>query len=126
MRPVRRPVSAPSPSLGLGALTGGSSIAFNRPRPLRRTRSEIFLQLFRLLLCPVIETQSTDMNSNIIYLDFKTPDTSRHQVKGQGTWIRIENDAAFKIIDTLLVFWLAAWTLIAGVEFLRATGSVLF
>jgi hypothetical protein len=63
-----------------------------------------------------------DMNSNIIYLDLKTPETNQQQ----GNWIRIENDAAFKIIDTLLVFWLSAWSLVAGVEFLRATGTVLF
>jgi hypothetical protein len=99
---------------------------FHRTRTLQKTGSGIFLQLFGLLLCPVIETQSMVMNRNIIYLDFKTPDTNREQGKGQGNWIRIENDAAFKIIDTLLVFWLGAWSLIAGVEFLRATGSVLF
>jgi hypothetical protein len=84
------------------------------------------LQLFSRLLCPVIETQSMDMNSNIIYLDFETPETNRQQGKRQGNWIRIENDAAFKIIDTFLVFWLGAWSLVAGVEFLRATGTVLF
>jgi hypothetical protein len=72
----------------------------------------------------VIETQSLDMNSNIIYLDFKTAEKS--QQPGQGSWIRIENDAAFKIIDALLVLWLGAWSMIAGVEFLRATGAVLF
>jgi hypothetical protein len=74
----------------------------------------------------VIETQSMDMNSKIIYLDFKTPETSRKQGNGQRSWIQIENDAAFKIIDTFLVFWLGAWSLVAGVEFLRATGSILF
>ncbi|HKM57282.1 MAG TPA: hypothetical protein VJX28_00965 [Chthoniobacterales bacterium] len=66
------------------------------------------------------------MNSNIIYLDFKTADKSRQQGKGQGSWVRIENDAAFKIIDALLVLWLGAWSMIAGMEFLRATGAVLF
>lgn len=89
---------------------------------LSKRLAKIFLQLFHLLLCPVIETQSMDMNRNIIYLDFKTPDSNRQQ----GNWIRIDNDAAFKIIDTLLVFWLGAWSLVASVEFLRATGTVLF
>jgi hypothetical protein len=66
------------------------------------------------------------MNSNIIYLDFKTADKSPQQEKRQGKWIRIENDAAFKIIDALLVLWLGAWSMVASVEFLRATGAVLF
>jgi len=74
----------------------------------------------------VIETKSMDMNSNIIYLDFKTAEKRRQEGKRQGNWIRIENDAAFKIIDAFLVLWLGAWSMVAGVEFLRATGAVLF
>ncbi len=66
------------------------------------------------------------MNTKIIYLDFKTLAANGQQGKKEHSWIRIENDAAFKLIDTLMVFWLGAWSLIAGVEFLRATGAVLF
>jgi hypothetical protein len=85
---------------------------------------KIIVQLFVVLLCPVIETQPIDMKNNIIY--FGVPEQQREEGKDKGGWIRIENAGACTLIDTLVVVWLCAWSLVASVEFLRVTGTVLF
>jgi hypothetical protein len=63
------------------------------------------------------------MKNNIIYL---TPQEDRQNVRNQGSWIRVERDAVFGFIESLLVFWLGAWSLFAGFEFLRSTGILAF
>jgi hypothetical protein len=82
------------------------------------------VQLFVVLMCPVIETQPINMKDNIIY--FGVPEEQREQGKDKGGWIRIETSRASNLIDTLVVVWLCAWSLVASVEFLRVTGAVLF
>jgi hypothetical protein len=82
------------------------------------------VQLFDVLLCPVIETQPINMKDNIIY--FGVPAEQQEQAKDKGGWIRIETGRASTLIDTLVVVWLCAWSLVASVEFLRVTGAVLF
>ncbi|HYY28475.1 MAG TPA: hypothetical protein VE860_11050 [Chthoniobacterales bacterium] len=65
------------------------------------------------------------MKDNII--DFRLPEEKREQGRKQhAKWIKIERDVAASLIDTLMVVWLGAWTLIASVEFLRVTGTALF
>lgn len=70
------------------------------------------------------------MNSNIIYLDFnKSQETDEIQTltlaqppaKRRNSWIRVDKEMAW--IDTLMVFWLGAWTVIASIEFLHATAT---
>jgi hypothetical protein len=63
------------------------------------------------------------MKNNIIYF---SPQTDRQEISNQGSWIRIENEAASGLIESLLVLWLGAWSLFAGIEFLRSTGIMLF
>ena len=72
----------------------------------------------------MIETQPINMKDNIIY--FGVPEEQREQGKDNGGWIRIETGGASTLIDTLVVVWLCAWSLVASVEFLRVTGTVLF
>lgn len=63
------------------------------------------------------------MKNNIIYF---SPQTDRQEISNHGSWIRIENEAASGLIESLLVLWLGAWSLFAGIEFLRSTGMMLF
>jgi len=63
------------------------------------------------------------MKNNIIYL---TPQEDRQNAGNQGSWIRVESDPVFGFIESLLVFWLGAWSLFAGFEFLRSTGILAF
>jgi hypothetical protein len=81
------------------------------------------LQLFGPTACPVTEMQLIDMKNNIIIF---TPQEERQETRSRGTWIRIENEAASSLIESLLVFWLGAWSLFAGIEFLRSTGILVF
>ena len=81
------------------------------------------MQLCGSPLCPVIEIHVIDMKNNIIIF---TPQEERQETRSRGTWIRIENEAASSLIESLLVFWLGAWSLFAGIEFLRSTGILLF
>jgi hypothetical protein len=64
------------------------------------------------------------MKDNIIY--FGLPEQQWEQGKDKGGWISIETGRACTLIDTLVVVWLCAWSLVASVEFLRVTGTVLF
>jgi hypothetical protein len=82
-----------------------------------------FLQLFSSRVCPAIEIQSIDMKSNIISF---TPQEARQEIRSQGSWIRIESESAFGLIEWLLVLWLGGWSLFAGIEFLRSTGILVF
>ena len=81
------------------------------------------LQLFGSLACPVIEMQSIDMKNNIIIF---TPQDDRQEIRSRNTWIRIEHETASSLIESLLVFWLGAWSLFAGIEFLQSTGILVF
>jgi hypothetical protein len=74
-------------------------------------------------MCPAIEIQTIDMKNNIISF---TPQEARQEIRSQGSWIRIESESAFGLIESLLVFWLGAWSLFAGIEFLRSTGLLVF
>jgi hypothetical protein len=62
------------------------------------------------------------MKNNIIYF---TPQENG-QIRREGSWIRIESEAAFGLIESLLVLWLGAWSLFAGLQFLRSTGILVF
>jgi len=84
---------------------------------------EIFLQLFSPQMCPAIEIQTIDMKNNIISF---TPQEARQEIRSQGSWIRIESESALGLIESLLVLWLGAWSLFAGIEFLRSTGLLVF
>jgi hypothetical protein len=81
------------------------------------------VQLLAPPACPVIEIQSIDMKNNIINF---TPQEERPQIRSQGSWIRIDSEAAFGLVESLLVLWLGAWSLFAGFEFLRSTGILAF
>jgi len=63
------------------------------------------------------------MKNNIINF---TPQENRQEVATRGSWIRIENEAASRLVESLLVLWLGAWSLFAGIEFLRSTGLLAF
>jgi hypothetical protein len=84
---------------------------------------EIFLQLLSPQMCPAIEIQRIDMKNNIISF---TPQEARQEIRSQGSWIRIESESAFGLIESLLVLWLGAWSLFAGIEFLQSTGILVF
>ena len=61
------------------------------------------------------------MKNNIIYF---SPQSDRQEISNHGSWIRIENEAISGLIESLLVLWLGAWSLFAGLEFLRSTGML--
>ena len=81
------------------------------------------MQLCGPPLCPVIEIHLIDMKNNIIIF---SPQEDSRQNGTQGSWIRIENEAASGLVESLLVLWLGAWSLFAGIEFLQSTGILLF
>jgi hypothetical protein len=81
------------------------------------------MQLCGPPLCPVIEIQLIDMKNNIIIF---SPQEDSRQNGNHGSWIRIENEAASGLVESLLVLWLGAWSLFAGIEFLQSTGILLF
>jgi hypothetical protein len=81
------------------------------------------LQLLARPLCPVIEIYVIDMKNNIIYF---TPQGARQDVGNRGSWIQIEREGASGLIESLLVLWLGAWALFAGIEFLQSTGILVF
>jgi hypothetical protein len=81
------------------------------------------MQLCGPPLCPVIEIHVIDMKNNIIIF---SPQEDRQEIRNHGSWIRIENEAASSLVESLLVLWLGAWSLFAGIEFLRSTGILLF
>ena len=85
--------------------------------------SEIILQLSSSQMCPAMEIQTIDMKNNIISF---TPQEARQEIRSQGSWIRIESESAFGLIESLLVLWLGAWSLFAGIEFLQSTGILVF
>ena len=62
------------------------------------------MQLFALSVCPEIEIQLFDMKNNIIYF---TPPESSQEMRSQGGWIRIDNEAAFGLIESFWFFGLA-------------------
>ena len=63
------------------------------------------------------------MKNNIIIF---TPQNDRQEIGSQGSWIRIENEGSARLIESLLVVWLGAWALFAGIEFLQSTGILVF
>jgi hypothetical protein len=63
------------------------------------------------------------MKNNIIIF---TPQQHGQEIRGQGSWIRIEKETASELIESLLVLWLGAWALFAGIEFLQSTGLLVF
>jgi hypothetical protein len=63
------------------------------------------------------------MKNNIIYF---TPPETRQEIRSQGSWIPIQGETAFGLIESFLVLWLGAWSLFAGIEFLRSTGILVF
>jgi hypothetical protein len=81
------------------------------------------MQLCGPPLCPAIEIHVIDMKNNIIIF---SPQEDRQEIRNHGSWIRIENEAASSLVESLLVLWLGAWSLFAGIEFLRSTGILLF
>ena len=81
------------------------------------------MQLCRPPLCPVIEIHVIDMKNNIIIF---SPQEDRQEIRNHGSWIRIEHEAVSSLVESLLVLWLGAWSLFAGIEFLRSTGILLF
>jgi hypothetical protein len=85
--------------------------------------SKRMMQLCGSPLCPVIEIHVIDMKNNIIIF---SPQEDRQEIRNHGNWIRIENEAASSLVESLLVLWLGAWSLFAGIEFLRSTGILLF
>ena len=88
----------------------------------RKNDLERILQLSARLLCPVIEIDVNAMKNNIIIF---TPQNSRQEI-GNGSWIRIENEGSTRLVESLLVVWLGAWALFAGIEFLQSTGLLVF
>jgi hypothetical protein len=84
---------------------------------------ERMMQLYGPPLCPVIEIHIIDMKNNIIIF---SPQEDRQEIRNHGSWIRIENEAASSVVESLLVLWLGAWSLFAGFEFLQSTGRLLF
>ena len=64
------------------------------------------------------------MKDNIIY--FRQAQEQGKQESDQVRWIKIENDGAPNLVETLVVLWLGAWALIASVEFLSVTATALF
>jgi hypothetical protein len=98
-------------------------MAFKDQERERKNDSERILQLFARLLCPVIEIKVIVMKNNIIIF---TPQDHRQQIGSQGSWIRIENEGSTRLIESLLVVWLGAWALFAGIEFLQSTGLLVF
>jgi hypothetical protein len=98
-------------------------MAFKDQERERKNDSERILQLFARLLCPVIEIKVIVMKNNIIIF---TPQDHRQQIGSQGSWIRIENEGGTRLIESLLVVWLGAWALFAGIEFLQSTGLLVF
>ena len=81
------------------------------------------MQLCGPPLCPVIEIHVIDMKNNIIIF---SPQEDRQEIRNHGSWIRIEHEAVSSLVESLLVLWLGAWSLFAGIEFLRSTGILLF
>jgi hypothetical protein len=63
------------------------------------------------------------MKNNIIIF---TPQNDRQEFGSQGSWIRIENEGSARLVESLLVVWLGAWALFAGIEFLQSTGLLVF
>ena len=91
--------------------------------PLPKIPAKRILQLFGSPACPVIEMQSIDMKNNIIIF---TPQEDRQEIRRRNTWIRIEHETVSSLIESFLVFWLGAWSLFAGIEFLQSTGILVF
>jgi hypothetical protein len=91
--------------------------------PERNNDLQRILQLFARLRCPVTEIYAIDIKNNIINF---TPQERRPGFRSQGSWIRIENEGAAHLIESLLVLWLGAWALFAGIEFLQSTGILVF
>jgi hypothetical protein len=89
----------------------------------RKKESERILQLLVRLLCPVTEIKLIVMKNNIIIF---TPQDQRQEIGSQGSWIRIENEGSTRLIESILVVWLGAWSLFAGIEFLQSTGLLVF
>ena len=81
------------------------------------------LQLFARSLCPVTEIYLIAMKNNIIIF---TPQDDREGIGSNGSWIRIEKEGGVRLIESLLVIWLGAWALFAGIEFLQSTGILVF
>ena len=81
------------------------------------------LQLFARSLCPVTEIYVIAMKNNIIIF---TPPDNRQGIGSHGSWIRIEKEGGARLIESLLVIWLGAWALFAGIEFLQSTGILVF
>ena len=63
------------------------------------------------------------MKNNIINF---SPQMDRQEIRSQGNWIRIEREGVSGLIESLLVVWLGAWALFAGIEFLQSTGILVF
>jgi hypothetical protein len=63
------------------------------------------------------------MKNNIIIF---TPPDNRQGIGSHGSWIRIEKEGGARLIESLLVIWLGAWALFAGIEFLQSTGILVF
>jgi len=63
------------------------------------------------------------MKNNIIIF---TPQEHGQEIRSQGSWIRIENEGGPRLIESLLVLWLGAWALFAGIEFLQSSGILVF
>jgi hypothetical protein len=74
-------------------------------------------------VCPVSEIYAIDMKNNIINF---TPQLDRQETISQESWIRIEREGVSGLIESLLVIWLGAWALFAGIEFLQSTGILVF
>jgi hypothetical protein len=71
----------------------------------------------------MMKFKRNDMKNNIIYF---TPQQEGQESGSQGSWIRIESESAFNLIESGLVFWLGAWSIFAGIEFLQSTGILVF
>ena len=63
------------------------------------------------------------MKNNIIIF---TPQDPIREVGNQGSWIRIENEGSTRVFEPLLVVWLGAWALFAGIELLQSIGLLVF
>jgi hypothetical protein len=81
------------------------------------------MQLWGSPGCPLIEIHVIDMKNNIIIF---SPQEDGQEIRNHGSWIRIEHEPASGLVESLLVLWLGAWSLFAGIEFLRSTGILLF